>query len=61
MADLKRTFELTNITYLHKLSDVNVKQTFEILDKICTFMYAELSFFQQGKPYYALLSHSSSS
>ncbi|KAL6042883.1 phosphatidylinositol-3,4,5-trisphosphate binding [Balamuthia mandrillaris] len=48
LADLKRNYELAHINYLTKLSHIEAKKNFEILERMCAMFFAQKSYFQQS-------------
>lgn len=48
LAELKKLYELTNINYANRLSKIDAKKSFEVLERLGTYMYATMAFFHQG-------------
>jgi len=48
LEEAKRTMEAAELTYGNKLQDVRVKKEFELLERLCSYVFAEANFYHES-------------
>ena len=48
MEEAKKAFKVAEITYSNKLIDIMSRKEFEVVEKLCSYMFAQANFFHEG-------------
>merc|ERR1712188_3763 len=48
LEDAKRKYELLDVTYANKLLEMQALKDFEVVERLCTFMFTQLQFYKDA-------------
>ena len=48
MEEAKKAYKVAEITYSNKLVDIMARKEFEVVEKLCTYMFAQANYFHEG-------------
>ena len=48
LEEAKKSYKVSEITYANKLIDIMARKEFEVVEKLCTYMFAQANYFHEG-------------